>query len=847
MLAFLKRLVCRRRPAQSAALQPLFQEKFKLFETLLAANHRALEQMARLEELLWSGRPFGVQLVRRELMALMTHVRKMTESLIALADGRYAELTERLAQIEAACEQILSRQPQVREGPWTLELDEVAREHVDLVGGKMANLGELRNRLDLRVPDGFIITASADAYFHAENRLEAEIDRRLQVLDTDDLKALYAESKAIRDLIRRAPLPPPLEAAIQEQLAALAERIGHADFRVALRSSALHEDGAHGSFAGQYRTYLNVEPARVCDLYRDIIASKYQNQALIYQHQRGYRHQDIRMAVGCLEMVAACASGVAFTRPPDDPDGRLVVIHAACGLGDQIADGISDYDRFLVTRSPPFTVVSRRQSVPTTCLGEAEIKALTQTALRIEAHYGVPLDIEWAIDDKRTLHILQARPLEISTSAASPSFESWVAPTGHAVLLAGGEAAGRGAAAGNVFKVASDADALEFPKGAVLVVATPYPEWAMLISRAVALISETGQSACHLATVAREFGIPALFGLTGAMKQLENGQLVTVSASARQVLAGRVEELLATTAPTSLMAGSPLQALLKDVLAQVTPLSLTDPAAALFKATNCRTLHDITRFCHEKALQWMFDFGRRHGARDKTAKRLYVAESPSQWWVVDLKDGLRAGLDPALEYVRLEDIVCRPMLALWAGMTAVPWEGPPPVNMRGLGAIIAQSAMNPQLEPSARSRLADRNYFLVSKNYCHLSTRLGYHYAHAEANFSDSLNESYASFQFQGGAADVQRRCRRVALLGEMLQEQGFRVEIEGDCLTARIEKLPAPELEKRLVILGYLIMHARQVDMAMEEQGFAESFAAKLRADIRALTAQEPLRRIKH
>ncbi len=91
-------------------------------------------------------------------------------------------------------------------------------------------------------------------------------------------------------------------------------------------------------------------------------------------------------------------------------------------------------------------------------------------------------------------------------------------------------------------------------------------------------------------------------------------------------------------------------------------------------------------------------------------------------------------------------------------MTAVPWEGPPPVSLRGLGAIIAQSAMNPQLDPAVRSNMTGRNYFLLSKNYCNLSVRLGYHFALAEASFSELLTESYVNFQFQGGAADERRR-----------------------------------------------------------------------------------------
>lgn len=366
---------------------------------------------------------------------------------------------------------------------------------------------------------------------------------------------------------------------------------------------------------------------------------------------------------------------------------------------------------------------------------------------------------------------------------------------------------------------------------------TPYPEWAVLISRAAAVVSETGQSATHLATVAREFAVPALFGVTGAMSKLENGQEITVCAGARKVFAGRIEALLAVAQRTPrLMQGSPVHGLLQEALTLVTPLHLTDPDSPFFKAANCRTLHDITRFCHEKALQEMFNFGRRHGARDRSAKQLYVGESAAQWWVVDLKDGYRPGADLSTQFIRIEDIVSEPMRAIWAGMTAVPWQGPPPVSMRALGAIIAQSAMNPQLDPAVRSSMGERNYFLISRKYCNLSVRLGYHFAIAEANFSELLTESYLSFQFQGGAADERRRQQRVRLLGRLLRELDFRVDIKGDRLTARIEKRPVPYLKERLTILGYLLIHSRQVDMAMEEEGFIERFLDKVRADIRMI-----------
>ena len=156
------------------------------------------------------------------------------------------------------------------------------------------------------------------------------------------------------------------------------------------------------------------------------------------------------------------------------------------------------------------------------------------------------------------------------------------------------------------------------------------------------------------------------------------------------------------------------------------------------------------------------------------------------------------------------------MLAIWRGISAFPWEGPPPVSVRGFGSIIFQSTMRPELDPAVASALTTKNYFLISENFCNLSVRLGYHYAMIEAYISDLLTESYVTFRFKGGAADMRRKAVRARLLADILQRYDFRIELRSDALLARVKKQPTEYLEKRLQILGYLTLHARQLDMVM-------------------------------
>ncbi len=821
-------------------LRRLFAAQYKKFRALLTANNNALELMAALEQALQSGRPFGMAFVRGHCTALGVNVFRMVQSLQELSGGRYPRLQESFERITGELEAILERQPRTAGERLVLPLSEIDRGSADQVGEKMANLGEIRNRVGLPVPDGFVVTAAAALRFMREGRLQEEINRRLKTLDADDLEALHTTSAAIQKLIGAAPLPAELEAEITSHFLELARRHLGPATRVALRSSALGEDGAAVSFAGQYRTQLDVCEEFLLQTYREIVAGKYKSQAIVYRLQRGYRHQDVVMCVGCLVMVEAAAGGVVYSRPPGEPRSPWIVVSAAAGAAGQVVDGSGETATFLVHRDEKEPIRRQTQGPPglDAVLSDRELRELARMAVRIEEHFGPPQDIEWALDQNGKIFVLQSRPL----ACLEPARERQAAPAppadGPEPLLAGGITACPGAAWGQVRIVRSSLDLLSFPKGAVLVVEHPLPEYATLLPRAVAVVSETGQVAAHLATVAREFRIPAIFGLKGAASHLTDGREVTVDATACRIHDGKIEKLLDAPAMANLMAGSPIYRLLTEAMRLITPLSLTDPGSPFFTPSSCRSLHDITRFCHEKSVSEMFSFGQKHGFAEKGAKQL-VGDTPFNWWVIDLDDGFRPGYDRASRYVHVGEILSTPMLAIWEGMNAIPWQGPPPVSLRGFGSILFESTMNRNLDPAVRSKLTDRNYFLVSKNFCNLSVRLGYHFTLVEAHLGELLTENYVSFQFKGGAADEARRRIRVELLDDILARFGFRTELKADALTARVEKKPADYLLERLRVLGYLIMHTRQIDMVLADPGMFENYREKILLDLRTVLGE--------
>lgn len=848
------RLFGQPRPILSPAeLRADFAKRYAHFRNLLTANNNALQAMAELEKAYYSGESYRMAFVRSKVSAILINVYKMISNILAMSDGKYTELERIYEKISNELDKIVARKHECIQGPLVLPLNKVRRSDKNEAGEKMANLGEINSLPGIVVPEGFVITASATRHFLTTGHI-AEINRLLQVFDSDNLEDLYKACEEMQKIVITAPLPPNLEELLQAHFNRL-ETASHSGCRVAMRSSALGEDTAGVSFAGLYSTFLNVEKNEIGDLYKKVIASKYGPKAIAYRRMRGYRHEDIEMCVGCLVMVDALVSGVIYSRDPREEESEVIRINATTGIARGVVDGTTVSDLYLVGRDKPFPVVfseirqerdsGRQPLTSNSSLTYSQIRQLAETALQLENHFGQPQDIEWSYDQQGVLYILQSRPMsstQASKKETSRSMQQTHVPSesGDQPLLFGGISASGGIACGEVFLVGSSTEIGEFPKGAVLVIKHPMPEWAPLLGKASAVIAENGTEAGHLATVAREFGIPALFSLREAMSVLTAGQVITLNSSARTVYQGRREDLLRqNVAKKDIMAGSPVQRIVTEALQYITPLNLNDPTSSHFKSTWCETLHDITRFCHEKSVSEMFNYGREHRFDKGTAKRL-VGEVPLEWWVIDLADGFRQGLDNESKTVRIEDIVSLPMQAIWRGISAFPWEGPPPISAKGFGEIIFQSAMRPDLDPSVASNLTTKNYFLVSKHFCNLSVRLGYHYSMIEAYLSDLLTESYVTFRFKGGAADMRRKAVRAKLLADILLNYDFRVELRSDALLARLKKQPIEYLERRLEILGYLITHSRQLDMVMNRPHAVEQYREKFLKDIEEMLSQK-------
>jgi pyruvate,water dikinase len=846
---FLNRILGAKTPGKAEPSEEdraTFKARYQTFRQLLGAGNRAQEAMAAMEEALAGDRPLGIHLVRSLATTASAEVFRMATLLEKLAPGAHRGLFDRFKELQAAVAESLAPPPPPPPGPFVLPLSGLGLAEAPAAGTKMAALGEAAGALGLAVPEGFVITAAAWRRFMEVNALQEELDRLIQVADAGSLSDFFGLSADLQRLILAAQVPDDLAEAILTACRELAAgQTGQPRF--GLRSS-LADPGAppDASFAGQFRSELNASLEHVLHVYKLILASKYTVPAMTYRLERGLRDEAGIMAVGVQRMVEATLGGVAYSQDPQGHLSETVLIGAAWGLTKAVCDG-DPADTYTVSRDSPGRILSRqiadkngmficlpreglrRVPVPpdgrkAPCLSPAQAAEVAAMTLTLEAHFGRAVDVEWAYDPAGRLTLLQARPLALAPAAAMPL------PDWSGTALAQGLPVCPGLGIGPAHLATRHVDVLTFPRGAVLVVPRPEPWLAALLPAAAAVVCEGGGEVCHLACVARELGVPAVFGAAGACARLVTGQVLTVDASAGLILTGHPEAACQTTFTRRLrLEGSPVMAVLQAAAADILPETLQDPESPTFKPANCKSLKDLGRYCHESAMREMFAFGSEHASSRHAARRLFC-EVPMQFWVVDLEDGFVGEKVGAC--IALDQIASRPLHILWRGMNMIPWELPA-MDARGFMAVLYEASANPNIDPASSSHYTQRNYFMVARHFVSLQSRFGFHSCSVETVIGDRPRENYLTFRFQGGAADRARRIRRAQFIRDILTHHGFSCRIIEDNLRARVEGLDQESMEERLAAVGYMVMHTRQLDMVMKDEASIAHYRRKFMADL--------------
>jgi pyruvate,water dikinase len=442
--------------------------------------------------------------------------------------------------------------------------EEFGIDDVPLVGGKNASLGEMFQKLSgqgVRVPHGFAITAQAYRYMLDEagawDRLHAELDE----LDPADVAALARKGKRAREIVYGAGLPDDLAAEILDAYRRLQQEYGE-EVSLAVRSSATAEDLPTASFAGQQDSYLNIKGEEsLLDTCRRCFASLFTDRAIHYRVDQGFDHFKVSLSIGVMKMVRSdlAASGVMFSLDTESGFRDAVLVTGAYGLGENVVQGSVDPDEFYVHK-PTFlaghrTVLRRllgdkavkmvfvegqtkytTRNIPTPkadrarfCLTDEDVLELAGYACTIEAHYGRPMDMEWAKDGlDGKLYIVQARPETVASQRSATALESYVLE-GRGEILAEGRSVGEKIASGVAKRIENPTHLAEFKPGQVLVTDTTTPDWEPVMKTAAAIITNRGGRTCHAAIIARELGIPAVVGTGDATTTVPEGKVVTVS------------------------------------------------------------------------------------------------------------------------------------------------------------------------------------------------------------------------------------------------------------------------------------------------------------------------------
>jgi pyruvate,water dikinase len=608
-----------------------------------------------------------------------------------------------------------------------LWFDQLGMADVDQVGGKNASLGEMISHLagaGVSVPGGFATTADAYRAFLAHEGLAGRIQAALADLDVDDVQALARTGAQVRDWIMQAPFPAALDKAVSDAWHKLTA--DNPERAVAVRSSATAEDLPDASFAGQQETFLNIRGLdAVRTAIHQVFASLYNDRAIAYRVHKGFDHHVVALSAGIQHMVRSetGASGVMFSLDTESGFDGVVFITASYGLGETVVQGAVNPDEFYVRKAglaegrpsilrrnlggkaikmihDPSATVNR--SVLTVdvdaadrsrfSITDAEVEALARQALIIEAHYGQPMDIEWAKDgDDGQLYIVQARPETVKSRQSNTLMERYLLRERGEVLCEG-RSIGQRIGAGPVRVISDISQMSQVQPGDVLVTDMTDPDWEPVMKRAAAIVTNRGGRTCHAAIIARELGIPAVVGCGNATERLSAGQEVTVSCAegdTGMVYAGNLAFEVATD-DLEAMPNLPFKIMMN--------VGNPDRAFGFQAYPNAgvglaRLEFIINRMIgvHPKALL-NFDALPRD-VRASVERRIAGYKDPVSFYVEKLVEGIStiaAAFHPKRVIVRLSDFKSNEYAHLVGGSLYEPVEENPMLGFRGASRYIAE-------------------------------------------------------------------------------------------------------------------------------------------------------------
>ncbi|MFC1598196.1 PEP/pyruvate-binding domain-containing protein [Patescibacteria group bacterium] len=301
----------------------------------------------------------------------------------------------------------------------------VNKDSVAEAGGKGASLGEM-TQAGFAVPAGFVILASAYEKFLELHPRSEDIEAQLKKVNPEDMNSVEKASVVIQDIIHDYPIPEELSHEFEKAF----DELG-AEF-VAVRSSATAEDSEIASWAGELDTFLNTTRDTYLDNVKKCWASLFSPRAIFYRHENKLEDAKVLVAVVAQKMINSEIAGVAFSVHPVTKDRNQLIIEAGFGLGETLVSGQITPDSYVIAKDTQTlmdiyistqkhklirdkngknkTVELSEKDGSKQKLPQEMILKLAAEVIKIEEHYGFPVDIEWAVE-KNKLYITQARPI----------------------------------------------------------------------------------------------------------------------------------------------------------------------------------------------------------------------------------------------------------------------------------------------------------------------------------------------------------------------------------------------------------------------------------------------------
>ena len=894
MASLFQRLFKRGKETNAAANES-FAARFHRFKLFLSAYIDAYSEMMSFEERLADPMPVGMPFLRTCATKLTVSTMQCVMQLNTLGQGRFSRLNEPFSALRQSVQAILDQGACPLEGPLVVPYEDVGDEHADIISPSLVKLRAVKEAHPDFMPRGFVVTGAAWWRYFNNPDMHDEIDRI--ILISQDDPSSYGEAAAtIRERMTSSfPLPDDVVRAVRDMLGERFPELDQPGHSLLVRGIPVRS--AHGALVVPEQVlHTPVEAESVLKAVQASLALTYRPRAMLYRLKRGIRDRAMPLNVSVTLMPRVHARGSVHrkleTLNPDElfvhvrrtfstPDNwPLQQAMEGASLPEPVQAKVEECSRAALDSMADAPVQGNRHEIFWVASMQGDFYVLGVSALPDPAIPGSAL---------------------VPGSFVSAATPEESAPSGELCpgeVLRGGLSTYPGLVRGRVKLVRNYTDALSFPIGDILVLPRTSPRWSFLLDFAAGAISGDGTGNGLFARTARRYGRPTILRQPEAFRRLTDGQEIRMIASAdhqpeicalpdaaqscrsdaRSAMEDGVSRNASSPAeggpdaeenasteragaaagglsgvpgaaypldppghePLTWLPSGDIAVMTRELAPKVVALTLPDSDAADFRAENCKTFHDFLVYCHVHAVREMFRSGTSTKTAQAPAKQL-VCDVPKQFWMINLDDGFYGEIKgPA---VRLEEVASLPMRSLWEGFTDKPWDGPPQLDAKGFLSVLFEATANPNLDPASQStQYTEKNLFLIAKRFCSMRCRFGFHFLSMDCLLGERTRERFIVFQFKGGAANLARRIRRVHFVAELLAQFNFATEIAGDTLTARLEQGSEEEFLSALRVLGYIVMHTRQLDMIMGDEQALATRRLQMLEDMLALAARPPL-----